>query len=150
MTSSGHVTDSCRTVRCISIEKMQRYSKSSRHNRRYFWTIKKCRRMGIDCRIKRSRNGSHRVSLHRCRSSLIYVNLTPVSMGLFIGTIYDNMMEYITGKHHIKYQLFSGHDGTIAPLLGALELYDGKWPPFASHVNFELYKNATASRWSSA
>lgn len=38
-----------------------------------------------------------------------------------------------------KFALFSGHDTVIAPLLAALGAYDCKWPPYASHVAFELW-----------
>lgn len=38
-----------------------------------------------------------------------------------------------------KFALFSGHDTVIAPLLAALSAYDCKWPPYASHIAFELW-----------
>jgi hypothetical protein len=37
----------------------------------------------------------------------------------------------------------------IAPVLAAIGAYDCKWPPYASHIEFELWQstNATASAY---
>lgn len=43
------------------------------------------------------------------------------------------------GDQKKKFALFSGHDTVVAPLLAALGAYDCKWPPYASHVAFELW-----------
>lgn len=40
---------------------------------------------------------------------------------------------------YTKFAIYSGHDSTLAPLLGAFRIGDGRWPPFASHVTFELF-----------
>uniref|UniRef100_V5I8Q3 acid phosphatase n=1 Tax=Anoplophora glabripennis TaxID=217634 RepID=V5I8Q3_ANOGL len=37
-----------------------------------------------------------------------------------------------------KFLMLSGHDSTIAPLLTAMQVYDNKWPYYASSVIFEL------------
>lgn len=37
---------------------------------------------------------------------------------------------------------YSGHDSTIAPLLGALNFTDWPWPPYASTMDFELWIDA--------
>jgi hypothetical protein len=37
--------------------------------------------------------------------------------------------------------LYSGHDTVVAPLLSALGAYDCRWPPYASRVVFELWKD---------
>jgi len=61
-------------------------------------------------------------------------------MGTFLRLLRDNVVDYIShNKTDIKYRLYSGHDSTIAPLLGLLELYDSQWPPFASYINLELF-----------
>lgn len=36
--------------------------------------------------------------------------------------------------------MYSAHDTTLLPLLVALGMYDGRWPPFASYIAFELYQ----------
>lgn len=38
-----------------------------------------------------------------------------------------------------KLSLLVGHDSTLAPLLAALRIWRGDWPPYASTVAFELY-----------
>ena len=35
-------------------------------------------------------------------------------------------------------RLYAGHDTVVAPLLAALGIFDGKWPPLASRIVFEL------------
>lgn len=41
----------------------------------------------------------------------------------------------------LKLAVFSGHDSTIAPLLGAFQIGDGRWPPFASNIAIELVED---------
>jgi acid phosphatase len=38
-----------------------------------------------------------------------------------------------------RFRLFSGHDSTIAPLMGAFRDWDYVWPPLASSIQMELY-----------
>ena len=38
--------------------------------------------------------------------------------------------------------LYAGHDTVVAPLLAALGAFDGRWPPLASRVVFELLRGA--------
>jgi hypothetical protein len=38
----------------------------------------------------------------------------------------------------IKFMHYSAHDTTVAPLLALLDAYDGKWPPYASHVGMSI------------
>ena len=47
-------------------------------------------------------------------------------------------------ERDIKFTLYSGHDTVIAPVLAALGVYNRfcTWPPYASHIVFELWKNA--------
>ena len=37
--------------------------------------------------------------------------------------------------------LYSAHDSTVAPLLAALQVYDGRWPDFGAHVVLELLES---------
>ena len=39
-----------------------------------------------------------------------------------------------------KLVLYSGHDTTVAPFLQILNVWDGKWPPYASNVIVEFYE----------
>ena len=38
-----------------------------------------------------------------------------------------------------KWALTAMHDVSIAPVLGALGVYDNRWPPLSSHVVFEVW-----------
>jgi len=40
--------------------------------------------------------------------------------------------------HGSKMLLYSGHDSTMVPLLGAIGLYKGDWPPYASYLTLEV------------
>ncbi|KAJ8956334.1 hypothetical protein NQ318_015072 [Aromia moschata] len=40
----------------------------------------------------------------------------------------------------LKFLMLSAHDSTIANLLSSLNVFDGRWPPYASSVIFELRK----------
>jgi acid phosphatase len=41
-------------------------------------------------------------------------------------------------SHHPAVSIYSGHDSTVAPLMNALEVFDGKWPDFAANLTMEL------------
>lgn len=43
----------------------------------------------------------------------------------------------VSGK---KISVFSGHDSTIAPLLGAFRIFDDKFPAFGAMMNIEIFK----------
>jgi hypothetical protein len=62
----------------------------------------------------------------------------------------EKLSDKVTNRDKdLKYALFSGHDTTVAPLLGLLGVFDGYWPPYASNVVFELLDDETAAeRWS--
>lgn len=49
------------------------------------------------------------------------------------------LQEALSGETTVKFALFSGHDTVVAPLLAALGAYNCRWPPYASHVAFELW-----------
>lgn len=53
--------------------------------------------------------------------------------------------EALSGETSTKFALFSGHDTVVAPLLAALGAYDCRWPPYASHVAFELWSKPPGS-----
>ncbi|CAN0552189.1 unnamed protein product, partial [Ectocarpus sp. 8 AP-2014] len=50
----------------------------------------------------------------------------------------------LSGDNPTKFALFSGHDTVVAPLLAAFGAYDCRWPPYASHVAFELWSKPPA------
>eukprot|EP00761_Pharyngomonas_kirbyi_P008379 gb/GECH01008390.1/.p1 GENE.gb/GECH01008390.1/~~gb/GECH01008390.1/.p1 ORF type:complete len:414 (+),score=73.68 gb/GECH01008390.1/:1-1242(+) len=58
-----------------------------------------------------------------------------------------NNMEYSFKHPNPKFRLYSGHDTTIGPLLGALGIYNNTWPPYTSHIVLELFKDARKSEY---
>ena len=53
------------------------------------------------------------------------------------------------GEKDIKFGLSGCHDTTLAALLSSLGCFDGEaWPPYTSHVAFELFRDADAERQS--
>lgn len=66
-------------------------------------------------------------------------NFKKIVLGPLINLILDNF-ENITNdvEHTPKFLMLSAHDSTIAPLLTAMQVYDHKWPNYASSVIFEL------------
>lgn len=51
------------------------------------------------------------------------------------------------GEKHIKFAMSGCHDTTLASLLSSLGCFDGeKWPPFTSHLAFELFREAATER----
>jgi len=72
--------------------------------------------------------------------------LVTLQMGSFTTELVKNIRSYIGGEAMPQYMVFSGHDTTIAPLLASLQSYDGQWPPYASHMEIELWSN-TAGQW---
>lgn len=51
----------------------------------------------------------------------------------------EQSQDVLNGDSGTKFALFSGHDTVIAPVLAALGAYDCRWPPYASHIVFELW-----------
>lgn len=72
-----------------------------------------------------------------------------LSIGRFVRLLLDDMNDFVQeGKKSRKIRIYSGHDTTIIPLLNVLQIYnqvasnsDTTWPPFASNVIFELYRD---------
>ena len=51
------------------------------------------------------------------------------------------------GEKDIKFGLSGCHDTTLAALLASLGCFEGeKWPPYTSHIAFELFKKAGTAR----
>ena len=50
------------------------------------------------------------------------------------------MDDIAKGLSKVKFALYSGHDTSVTPLAIALGIHDGTWPPYASRIILELYK----------
>ncbi|CAN0030126.1 unnamed protein product, partial [Discosporangium mesarthrocarpum] len=57
----------------------------------------------------------------------------------FTSEILGNMKDALMGMSPVKFFLYSGHDTVIAPVLASLGAFNCEWPPYASHVAFELW-----------
>lgn len=67
--------------------------------------------------------------------------LALLQLGSFATELIANIEAFVKGVEMPKFLVFSGHDTTIGPLLATLQAYDGQWPPYASHMEFELWNN---------
>eukprot|EP00698_Gefionella_okellyi_P008430 TRINITY_DN2094_c0_g1_i1.p1 TRINITY_DN2094_c0_g1~~TRINITY_DN2094_c0_g1_i1.p1 ORF type:complete len:355 (+),score=54.92 TRINITY_DN2094_c0_g1_i1:105-1169(+) len=70
----------------------------------------------------------------------VLFNSTTFSMGSFWTTLLNNLQH---PEQTVKLFLFSGHDTSVGPLLSALQLYNGTWPPYASNIVLELWQNSS-------
>ena len=55
----------------------------------------------------------------------------------FLSELLQNFRDDLQEKER-RLHLYAGHDTVVAPLLSALGIFDGKWPPLASRIVFEL------------
>jgi hypothetical protein len=67
-----------------------------------------------------------------------------LTIGLFVKNIVSAIDAFIEGKSEPIYILYSGHDATLAPLLSVFGVYDKEWPPYASNLQIELWRNNSA------
>lgn len=67
-------------------------------------------------------------------------NGTKATIGLLIKAIFDRIVNKISNTDPVKFYLYSGHDTTLLPLLVGFSQSDIKWPPYASLMAIELYR----------
>eukprot|EP00794_Sanderia_malayensis_P015145 gene15145-16702_t len=61
-----------------------------------------------------------------------------------VSSIVQQAGKLIDGETNMhKIVMFSGHDTVLVPLLAVLGVHDGKWPPYASRIVFELWESKT-------
>jgi len=70
-------------------------------------------------------------------------------IGYFVGELVSNIQAKIALKSGFspKYLMYSGHDTTLGPLLTAFGVYDGNWPPYASHIELELWSDSPQTNY---
>ena len=61
----------------------------------------------------------------------------------FITKLNDDLQAVVENRQKYKYKLYSGHDISIVSIMNALEATLEKNPPYASHLDFELYQSRT-------
>eukprot|EP00940_MAST-03C_sp_MAST-3C-sp2_P003015 g3015.t1 len=76
-----------------------------------------------------------------------------LSMGLLVREMIDNIDAIVRGDSNARRMVFySAHDTTVYPLVNAFGAWNDEepWPPFASHVELELWKSSDRMRTKSA
>jgi hypothetical protein len=63
-----------------------------------------------------------------------------LGIGPFMKELLDNMRARVQGQSALRFGLFLGHDTSVLPLLAALGVWEGVWPPYSSLLVFELYE----------
>eukprot|EP01098_Paradermamoeba_levis_P009343 TRINITY_DN3888_c0_g1_i1.p1 TRINITY_DN3888_c0_g1~~TRINITY_DN3888_c0_g1_i1.p1 ORF type:complete len:467 (-),score=108.90 TRINITY_DN3888_c0_g1_i1:127-1473(-) len=67
--------------------------------------------------------------------------LTRLGVGVFVQEILEVIQNLVLGNQVPKYLMYSTHDTTISNVLGALNALDGFWPPYASHLILETFRD---------
>eukprot|EP00468_Gymnochlora_sp_CCMP2014_P000242 CAMPEP_0167743578 /NCGR_PEP_ID=MMETSP0110_2-20121227/2094_1 /TAXON_ID=629695 /ORGANISM="Gymnochlora sp., Strain CCMP2014" /LENGTH=512 /DNA_ID=CAMNT_0007627965 /DNA_START=1585 /DNA_END=3123 /DNA_ORIENTATION=+ len=69
--------------------------------------------------------------------------------GRVFAEVFEDMSEAIEDPDDsFRMSVYAGHDSTLVPLLCAMGVYDGKWPPYASNIVIELAENIeTGQEW---
>ena len=69
------------------------------------------------------------------------INISGVLAKVLLKQIAENMKLAIENKNINNYVLYSAHDSTVMPVMSAMGAALDFCPPYASHIDFELYKN---------
>ncbi|KAL7754084.1 hypothetical protein RI367_000064 [Sorochytrium milnesiophthora] len=56
-------------------------------------------------------------------------------------SMHESHMEHLGTQQLPKFAAYSAHDTTVMPILLALNVWDGRWPPFGSHITLELFED---------
>ncbi|KAL8568325.1 hypothetical protein ACOMHN_040898 [Nucella lapillus] len=73
--------------------------------------------------------------------------VTRLSAGPALNIMMEGMNRMVQGQKTHKICLYSTHDSTTIALLEALDIFEGKWPPFAADICVELYQDAKGEHW---
>lgn len=81
--------------------------------------------------------------------SFVFRTKTPLLKRLRGGLLLANMTAHLEtaaqNKSHYKVFMYSTHDTEVSALLDALEVFDGKAPPYCSALVLELWSNGTGN-----
>lgn len=83
---------------------------------------------------------SHSFDLSHTLISLKHTPLAELQTLSILSRMVMQASRLIEGKETRKLVIFSGHDTVLVPFLAMLGIHDGKWPPYASRVVFELWR----------
>lgn len=73
-----------------------------------------------------------------------YFKLRQVSYPMghsFLNTVNNYFLQAVQKKSPLKYVLLSGHDSSIMSVMATLGVPLENMPPYASHLDFALFKN---------
>lgn len=83
--------------------------------------------------------------------SPLATQLAQVGISGFMAVIRDVLVAFVSGDPSASgigapdFAYYSGHDTTIGAVLGALNVTGFQWPPYASNMQFELWKQSSSS-----
>jgi len=75
-----------------------------------------------------------------------------IGIGYMLREIINNMGSTVGSKHDRdlsntpSFYILSSHDNSVAPILGALGVIPMEWPPYASNLIFELWKDNDSNK----
>lgn len=64
--------------------------------------------------------------------------MTRLGIGRFVHDLHVHIEDFLNKKHKHKFNLFTGHDSTLVPLMSAFGVYDNTFPPVGSRVVIEI------------
>ncbi|KAG4306370.1 hypothetical protein PORY_000358 [Pneumocystis oryctolagi] len=74
------------------------------------------------------------------------LEIRKLGIGPFLGELRNNFVE---SKKNInderKFFLYGAHDTTLGSILQSLDCFDRRWPPYTSHIAFELFRKSPKS-----
>ncbi|GFS02843.1 lysophosphatidic acid phosphatase type 6 [Elysia marginata] len=84
-------------------------------------------------------------------SSILYLSMagqtqqsrqvvTRLAAGPLLTEMYDQAHKLVSGEKGLKLCLYSSHDSTMSSLMESLGIWNNEWPPFASDIRLELYR----------
>jgi len=66
--------------------------------------------------------------------------------GMLLQELQARLQQNVAGETQPKFLFYSGHDSTVGPLMGSLGFFGG-WPPYASHVEIELWSDSARTQF---
>eukprot|EP01028_Stygiella_incarcerata_P014570 TRINITY_DN984_c1_g2_i2.p1 TRINITY_DN984_c1_g2~~TRINITY_DN984_c1_g2_i2.p1 ORF type:complete len:267 (+),score=65.01 TRINITY_DN984_c1_g2_i2:744-1544(+) len=76
------------------------------------------------------------------------VPISRLAIGQMLKEMREAMLAAVNGNSAYPWIIWSAHDTTVAPLLIAMNAFDNIWPPYASHVVFELFQEPKSGNFS--
>jgi len=91
--------------------------------------------------VYRLGNWEYAYNFRLAQNSTLY---SGTHMGAYLNEVKANLEGKVNGTNKDIYRHNVAHDGSVAPVMGALQVSDGFWPGMGSEIVFELYSKAGA------